>query len=371
MPMHDATVPEQDLVACGASASDPNQHLFGPWADFLLLGGGSIVVLALVALLFGSAATGLTAVLMLLLANLVNHPHFAHSYQIFYRGYRSKILDAQLPRTLRLRYLVAGVLVPIAIAVLFLYCLVREDVTLLGLSVNAMAFLVGWHYVKQGYGMLMVDAAKKKRYFSRAEKQLFLGNAFACWLLTWLWANRAVQAHEFQGLTYYTFAVPAALVTIAVVIAAVFGALVLHALYRKWRKGAALPWNGLVAYAASAYFWMVFARIHPLWLLVIPFFHSLQYLAVVWRFELNRLQARQRGRIGIVIFYLFGLVLGLLAFWSVPILLDRWVSYDRELFGSSLFVAMFWLFINVHHYFLDNVMWRRENPETRKFLFSA
>ena len=28
------------------------------------------------------------------------------------------------------------------------------------------------------------------------------------------------------------------------------------------------------------------------------------------------------------------------------------------------------LFINVHHYFLDSVMWRRENPDTRRFLFS-
>jgi hypothetical protein len=30
---------------------------------------------------------------------------------------------------------------------------------------------------------------------------------------------------------------------------------------------------------------------------------------------------------------------------------------------------MFWIFINVHHYFLDNVMWRRENPDTGKYLF--
>ena len=34
-----------------------------------------------------------------------------------------------------------------------------------------------------------------------------------------------------------------------------------------------------------------------------------------------------------------------------------------------LFLFTVWIFINVHHYFLDSVMWRRENPDTRLYLF--
>ena len=45
-------------------------------------------------------------------------------------------------------------------------------------------------------------------------------------------------------------------------------------------------------------------------------------------------------------------------------------TYDTELFGATMFMFMFWIFINLHHYFLDNVIWRRENPETGKFLFA-
>jgi hypothetical protein len=37
--------------------------------------------------------------------------------------------------------------------------------------------------------------------------------------------------------------------------------------------------------------------------------------------------------------------------------------------GSTLFLFTFWIFINIHHYFLDNVMWRRGNPEVSKYLF--
>lgn len=35
-----------------------------------------------------------------------------------------------------------------------------------------------------------------------------------------------------------------------------------------------------------------------------------------------------------------------------------------------MFLFVFWIFINVHHYFLDNVIWRAENPETRQHLFA-
>jgi hypothetical protein len=30
---------------------------------------------------------------------------------------------------------------------------------------------------------------------------------------------------------------------------------------------------------------------------------------------------------------------------------------------------MFYIFINVHHYFLDNVMWRRGNPDVQQYIF--
>jgi hypothetical protein len=71
-----------------------------------------------------------------------------------------------------------------------------------------------------------------------------------------------------------------------------------------------------------------------------------------------------------VLFVLTGLLLGYLGFWGVPQVLDKLVPYDRVAFGGTMFLFVFWIFINVHHYFLDNVMWRRENPDTRKYLFS-
>ena len=43
-------------------------------------------------------------------------------------------------------------------------------------------------------------------------------------------------------------------------------------------------------------------------------------------------------------------------------------AYQESVFGPTFFAFLFYISINVHHYFLDNVMWRRGNPDIRKHL---
>ncbi len=70
------------------------------------------------------------------------------------------------------------------------------------------------------------------------------------------------------------------------------------------------------------------------------------------------------------LFVLLGMILGVLGFWAIPILLQVLVTYDASVFGASMFMFIFFIFINVHHYFLDNVIWRRDNPDMRRYLFN-
>jgi hypothetical protein len=46
------------------------------------------------------------------------------------------------------------------------------------------------------------------------------------------------------------------------------------------------------------------------------------------------------------------------------------VPYDEAALGATVFLFASWVFINVHHYFLDSVMWRSANPDVKRFLFS-
>jgi hypothetical protein len=327
------------------------------------------------------------AVTSFVLSHFINYPHFAHSYQIFYRNFRRKLIGAEYGTVLRLRYFVAGILAPSALILFFITSIVQGDAKMLGLGGNLMIFLVGWHYVKQGYGMIIVDSVLKRKFFSQGEKKVLLINAYTCWILYWVLANWLVSESQLQGLKYYSFAMPVAAVYGAGAIAGVSTALVLYILFRKGlREKTKTPINGIVAYLVTIYAWLLVGRFDPILLLLVPVFHSLQYLIVVWRYQLNYETSRPDGAevpktpifalpvlskavSRFCLFIAFGVALGYMGFWGAPILATAHITYDHQIFGGAMYFFIFWIFINVHHYFLDNVMWRRENPETGKYLF--
>src|SRR5262245_2291191 len=68
-------------------------YLFSPLVDFLLAGGGSIIVAAPVFWLIGDKVSAHPTALSisLVLALFINYPHFAHSYQLLYTGIGQRI----------------------------------------------------------------------------------------------------------------------------------------------------------------------------------------------------------------------------------------------------------------------------------------
>lgn len=361
-------------------------YLFGPLADFLCLGGSSLLLLPFLYMLPEAQFGAPIATLMLLAAHVLNHPHFAHSYQIFYRGYARKAFSHGLGREMQARYLFAGLIAPVLLAAFLAYGALAADTRLLGYGANLMGLSVGWHYAKQGYGMLMVDAALKRRFLDQRTKNILLANCYAVWLAGWVGLNIAISKEDLWGLAYYSFALPQPLYVLAILAAAATTAASLWALWMHWKQKGALPLNGVTAYGVSLYLWLLFVTINPLWGLVVPALHSLQYLTVVWRYQLNYEKAQLvsadyrkgsfiRAAFGahppahMAVFVVSGTLLGFLGFWGIPMLAEHLVPYDKQAISGSLFLFVCWIFINVHHYLLDNVMWRRENPDTRLYLF--
>ena len=379
--------PASDPARVPGTPSRHKQWLFNPWIDFLTLGGGSFVALAALAAFYphDEPARAALAGIMLFLAHFVNHPHFAHSYQLFYRGFASKAFSPDSP--LAARYRLAGIMVPAVLAAFLLSALALGSTPLLGLAANVMFFTVGWHYAKQGYGILMLDAARKGIRFNAGERQRLLWNTHLIWVTNWLFANDVLSERELWGITYYLFDLPDPLLYTVAALATISTFAVGCDVFAKWRTGRKLPVNGLLAYIAGGYVWLMFVRFDPLLLLVVPMFHSLQYMAVVWRYQLNaegerlgargpavgrRLTAWFRTRTAsLVRFALVAGILGYLGFWLAPIVFDTVIGYDRTVLGATVFLFIGWTFINIHHYFIDNVIWRRDNPGTRRHLFAA
>ncbi|MFT5181591.1 MAG: hypothetical protein ACI8S3_001475, partial [Alphaproteobacteria bacterium] len=121
-----------------------------------------------------------------------------------------------------------------------------------------MLFFVGWHYVKQGYGMIIVDAVLKKSFFAPREKAILTVNAYLCWILSWGLFNNAADKRDMFGLSAYSLPVPELLLTLIGLATAVTSVFALAVIYRRWRSDKPFPFNGAVAYLVTLYLWVLF-----------------------------------------------------------------------------------------------------------------
>lgn len=351
----------------------PERHLFGFWFDIICLGGGTLVLLPLL-LSFDKQSLPTLAAIAMVIADFINHPHFACSYQIFYRNLAGILQDPTSPMLFRLRALTAAFILPAVLLMFFVWCYTNNNAAMLGYAANLMFLLVGWHYVKQGYGILMLSSVLTKSFFSESQKLVLKYNGYACWLCFWMTANQVVAAGDYWGVEYFTFAVPELLYKVTFVISVVTTLLVLNVFWSQYFiKKQILPLAGVLAYFISIYLWLA-ARIHPAFILFVPALHSLQYLVVVARLEINRsatLDARRVSPVYRLVFFFFSAgILGYLGFWVLPMYFEGNVSYNPDVMGMGMFMFMFWIFINVHHYFIDNVIWRKENRLVHQHLLS-
>jgi len=368
--------------ASRAEAAEPEKKsLVSPSADFFLLGGLSFLLLPIVYALPQETTLFLTS-LSFFVANFVNHPHFASSYQIFYRGWRKTLGDQGASLAYRVRVLFAAVVIPVCLAGYLAFAVADRNLQLLGIAVKVMGFLVGWHYAKQGYGMLIVQSVLKRQFFSDQEKNVIRLNAYAGWLFSYLFLAYEATDSSYWGIQLLAIPVPSWLLTVLGVSFAATTLATVAVFLRRWaaRK---LPMAGVTAYGVTLYVWL-FMAIDPKLILVVPALHSLQYLTVIHRYETN--YQRERGEVSDSAIGMFGRtplartvgffftagVLGYVAFWMLPEFLQNSVGPDFGGDGKNpaIYMAAFWIFINLHHYFIDTVLWRKDNKETARYVFA-
>jgi len=112
---------------------------------------------------------------------------------------------------------------------------------------------------------------------------------------------------------------------------------------------------------------------------VIPALHSVQYLYFVWRLRRNEARASEGpptfGRpaaVQVGILAASAVALGILAMRGIPALFDGAFGGkegDGGLGPTPYFAAVYTI-VNIHHYFMDSVIWRRENAEMHYLLAS-
>ena len=115
----------------------------------------------------------------------------------------------------------------------------------------------------RGYGILMLDASRKRIRFSAGERQRLLWNTHLVWITNWLFANDFLKERELWGITYYLFDLPDPVLYGVAALAAVSTLAVGRDFFVNWRVGRKLPANGLLAYIAAAYVWLLLGAFRP------------------------------------------------------------------------------------------------------------
>ena len=352
--------------------------------EFLAVGGAGLLlfpVLWLLRRVIGLDSAELAVgFLMFHGAHLINDPHFAVTYLLFYKNLKERAFGRVFTPAQRVRYWVAGALVPAGLAIWLYLALSSSSARPLGWLIQLMFLLVGWHYVKQGFGVLSVLSARRGVRYSALERRVILAHCFAGWAYAWASpATPAAEAEE-KGVLYLSFAHPPVLERVTLVAFALSTLALGVVLWRKWRRdGRPPPLAPLTGLLVSIWLWSVYSSADPLMVYVIPALHSVQYLYFVWLLTRNRARAAEQPPFfgpktshRLAFLAASAIALGWLLFHGSPELLDgarlaqhRHARLPLGELGPTPYFAAFFAFVNIHHYFMDTAIWRRENPDTR------
>jgi len=331
--------------------------IISPVADFLLVGGLSLIVFVPLLVSGRSDLVIIGAGAQAWVATVVNMPHFMASYRLVYRS-----------RETIMKHKWASMYIPailIAYIVMAVWYAQYSPVFVIILVSVASAYLA-WHYTGQVWGMMASYAYIEGTKFEPSER--FLIRTGLRILLAW-----HVAWFLYTQLRDPSMVRPAYLLLSAGTIVA-FGLGLTGLLKMRKRTGKLPPARALVAWVAIFVWYAVMAR-DPKALFWIQIAHALQYLAFPIRVELNRTTAAPKHSPGRIALHmaLYGVALLGVSYVVAQIVPGTAMGIVGDVFGeepSRAAPVLILMFINIHHYFTDGVIWKISNPEVRKELFA-
>ena len=331
--------------------------ILNPTLDFLFVGGLSLIVFVPLLLSGRTDLVLIGAGAQAWLAATVNMPHFMASYRLVY-GSREMILKHKW----------ASIYVPAILAVYIVVALwvAQTSPVLVIVLVSVASAYLAWHYTGQVWGMMASYAYLAGTRFEKSERLLIRTGLriLLAWHVTWFLYTQLRDPSMVRPLY--------ALISAGTAVAFVLGAIGIVKLRR--RTGHFPPLRALVAWLAIFVWYAVLAR-DPKAIFWIQIAHALQYLAFPIRVELNRATHEPRATLRRSALHMVLYGAGLMA---VSLIVARVVpasamSVVGNVFGEEPGRAapiLLLMFINIHHYFTDGVIWKISNPEVRRDLFA-
>lgn len=331
--------------------------IISPVIDFLSVGGLSLLLMIPLML---SGRTDLVIVgagAQAWLLTAINMPHFMASYRLVY-GSRAMM------RTHKWAAFYVPAIMIVYMLVAFVVAPWTETMGIIFVTVSSV--YLAWHYTGQVWGMMASFAYLDGHSFDKTERLLIRTSLriLLVWHLAWFLYTQLRDPSRVQGIYLAASA--------ATVIAFVLGAVGLFKM--RQRTGRKPPTLAIVAWLAIFTWYALMAR-DPKALFWVQIAHAIQYLAFPVRMEINQAsQSKQNSKfvvaMHLVLYAVLLLVVSVLVAQVVPRSLMGAVG---RMFGEEPAQAapiLILMFINIHHYFTDGVLWKISNPEVRKQLFA-
>nr|BDT28247.1 hypothetical protein BHI3_17130 [Bacteriovorax sp. HI3] len=381
----------------------PLRSLTTPSMDFLLLGGLSLIVWAVMTSmrLLQTEQDAQPQFFQMMLAfswlSLVcNYPHFLISYRFGYGRGKGFILKnwpslIGVPVFFLILYIVTFFLFHEQIYTSSFVAglnsifsaagigykvgeLPNLGIELLGLAVRIMYLTTGWHYSKQAFGCIMVFSHYHDYPISKFQRLIWKISLFSVAIYNFFFVtNLAAQSNGpfamFFNVPMSKIILPTILETWSLWAVIISGLMVVYFVLYKNFKAGKTPTSAILApWIALHFWWIPLFGMMDFFYLAVPFFHGLQYLLFAYQLEApdhNWERIKKMKVMGLKILILF--LVGYLSFDYIPRSMDSLFSTDRRFQVMFFFVAIP-VFINVHHFFIDSVVWRFNDETIRKKL---
>lgn len=199
---------------------------------------------------------------------------------------------------------------------------------IVGLSIWLMYLTVGWHYCKQVYGCMMVYAFYDGYELGPRQRQVIKSSVvsvaiyqfvFMATALDKLTGNGTIQDQRFQGFYMSAIGLPQWVTGAStyLLVIATFGALMVI-VYKYGENEQKPSINFLVPWIAFYVWWVPFNILPEYYILMIPLFHSLQYLPFAMRVEEQSITKNKWYNFRVSMRFLGLIAVAWLAFEFVP-----------------------------------------------------
>lgn len=287
--------------------------------------------------------------------------HFGISYHLAYADARSTV------RNRPFALLIAPLLLVVVLTITTVIALVSGADSRNGLTsalLTSVYLLTMWHYIKQAYGIARLGAAYAKISLTVNEVRVLRYGVYPLWLMSVARLLTRGRGFRFAGYRVGAEILPPWVFDSVRIIALASTIPLAVVFVQVARRNGGWPPSLMLAPYVASFLWLGIPVGYASFALLIGVFHAMQYLTCAHRAEIAVARA-QHSEVNLArwLEVFAGAACGglLLTTWG-PQVIARAFTHGG---GPLVFSATFFVFLNLHHYMVDAVIWRSKGDLVR------